>query len=227
MRTPGDELAHVAGFCLGEGIVDSPDDIDGIHFSNDHNTNVITLKLNHKKTEQIYKYSDKTQYINNITEPICGSEFIKDLPLSLNPIGKNHVVEIEKSLKLLANLSQHQPLREKTRSAHAAAIYDEQYNLLSIAEDVGRHNAVDKAVGKLFLTKNLNQGVFLVLSSRISYELVQKAARAKIPIILAISKPTSLAVSLASELHMTLASQAKGGGLLIFCGKHRFCNNLQ
>jgi FdhD protein len=87
---------------------------------------------------------------------------------------------------------------------------------------VGRHNALDKAIGKVFLNRNLDEASLLILSSRISYELVQKAARARIPVILAFSRPTSLAVELASKLNMTLACLAKGSGLYIFCGENRF-----
>jgi FdhD protein len=90
-----------------------------------------------------------------------------------------------------------------------------------VAEDVGRHNALDKAIGRLFLDRRLDEAVFLTLSSRISYELVQKAARARVQVILAFSRPTSLAVELASELNMTLACLADSAGLYIFCGEHR------
>ena len=88
--------------------------------------------------------------------------------------------------------------------------------MLSSAEDVGRHNAVDKVIGKLFLNHTLFQAKGLVLSSRISYELVQKAARAEIPIILAVSRPTALAVNLASRLNMTLACLAPKNRTLCF-----------
>jgi FdhD protein len=86
---------------------------------------------------------------------------------------------------------------------------------------VGRHNAVDKAIGKLFLKGDLSRAAVMILSSRVSYELVQKAGRGKIPVILSKSRPTSLAVSLALELNLTLACTSKESGLLVFCGKHR------
>ncbi len=94
--------------------------------------------------------------------------------------------------------------------------------MLSVAEDVGRHNALDKAVGKLFLDYKLDQAALLVLSSRISYEMVQKAARARIPVVIAKSRPTFLAVELASKLNLTLASPAGETGLYIYTGEHRF-----
>jgi FdhD protein len=92
---------------------------------------------------------------------------------------------------------------------------------LTAAEDVGRHNALDKCVGRLFLARRLPLIALLVMSSRISYELVQKAARARIPVIIGNSRPTSLAVALATRLNMTLAARAPGDGMLIFAGEKR------
>jgi FdhD protein len=112
-------------------------------------------------------------------------------------------------------------LRKQTRAAHAAVLYHSKFEFMAAAEDVGRHNALDKVIGKVFLDGELEQAVLLTLSSRISYELVQKAARARIPIILAISRPTALAVQLASELNITLATLADGPGLYVFCGAQR------
>ena len=82
---------------------------------------------------------------------------------------------------------------------------------------MGRHNALDKAIGCLFVDGRLPQARLLTLSSRISYELVQKAARARIPVILAISRPTALAVELATALNITLASLGKGDSLMVYC----------
>ena len=89
------------------------------------------------------------------------------------------------------------------------------------AEDVGRHNALDKAIGKALLEETLDSAALAILSSRISYELVQKAARARIPAIFALSRPTALAVDLATQLNMTLATLVDDEGLYVFCGAHR------
>jgi len=121
----------------------------------------------------------------------------------------------------MADLPTHQPLRQLTRASHAAAIYDTDGVLLSVAEDVGRHNALDKAIGELFLGARLNRAALLVLSSRISYELVQKAARARIPVIMAVSRPTSLALHLAEALDICLAGPAPDDGLLVYTHDRR------
>ena len=120
-------------------------------------------------------------------------------------------------------LPQHQRLYEKTRSSHAAMLFDSKLDPLGVAEDVGRHNALDKAIGKVFMNGHLAKARLAVLSSRISYELVQKAARAHLAILISISRPTGLAVELGRTLNMTLAclSKSKKNGLLVFCGEER------
>ena len=113
------------------------------------------------------------------------------------------------------------PLRDETMASHAAAVYDGNAKMLSVAEDVGRHNALDKAIGKTLLADGLQAAAFVVLSSRVSFEMVQKTARARIPIILAVSRPTALAVKLASQLNMTVACRPKKSGLIVYCGGDR------
>jgi len=222
MRTPGDEIAHAAGFCLGEGIIDNPADIASIAFCNGSDTNVVKVTLKPSGEEKISGHLDRRGYISQTGSWLCGKEMVKELYQMIQPMPDNaDKTEIKAALNCLENLSQHQPLHSITRSSHAAAIYDSDYKILSAAEDVGRHNALDKAIGKIFLEHKLEQAHILTLSSRISYELVQKAARARIPVIFAVSRPTALAVELASELNMTLACFAKEGGLFVFCGEHR------
>jgi FdhD protein len=221
MRTPGEEFEHVAGFCLAEGIIDQPEDIISIGFCDGEDTNVVTVTLTPERRKIISKQLDRREYISQSSCGICGKHLVEELRQILLPIEKEIVINIKKGFDCLENLSEYQPLRSSTRAAHAAALFNKNYTMISIAEDVGRHNALDKAIGKLFLNKNLEEIAFLVLSSRISYELVQKAARARIAIILAISRPTALAISLASALNITLASLAHEKGLFIYCGAKR------
>ena len=221
MRTPGEEHAHVAGFCLSEGIIDEPEDIVSLGFCDGEDTNVVTVTLTSDRQKMIGKQLDRREYISQTSCGICGKHLVEDLRQLLLPLEKKIAIDAEKGLFCLENLNEYQPLRSRTRASHAAALFDLNYTMISAAEDVGRHNALDKAIGKLFLSKNLHQAAFLVLSSRISYELVQKAARARIPIILGISRPTTLAVSLASALKITLASLSHKKGLYIYCRPER------
>ncbi len=224
MRTPGEEIAHVAGFCLAEGVVDSPDDLATIGFCEDDETNVVTVTLVEARREKVKQHLERRGFISQTSCGLCGKEIIEDLYQEIEPIDREIEIDTRKAHQCLEALSDHQPLRNSTLASHGAAIFNADYTLMAVSEDVGRHNALDKAVGKLFLEHKLSQAAFLILSSRISYELVQKTARARIPIILAMSRPTSLAVQLASELNITLASINKKSGLDIFCGQRRLTN---
>ena len=221
MRTPGEEIPQVAGFCLGEGLVDNPEDIQSLAFCDGEDTNVVAVTLTEKRRRAIPDLLDRRQYISQTSCGLCGKEIVEDLYTQIQPLEDETIIDIEQAYKHIDSLSVHQPLREKTRTSHAAVIMNADFRVLSVAEDVGRHSALDKAIGKLFLENRLVEGAVLLLSSRISYELVQKTARAKIPIILAVSRPTALAVTLAEKLNITLICLSKKSGLEIFCGLNR------
>lgn len=221
MRTPGEELAHAAGFCLGEGIVDTPKDMRSLGFCDGTDTNVVAVTLSDERRKAVPEMMDRRQYISQTSCGLCGKEVVADLFQKIQPLDDDVVLGAASVYEEIDKLPSIQPLRRLTKTSHAAAIFTRSFDLLSSAEDVGRHNALDKAVGKLFLEGGVDRAEVLLLSSRISYELVQKAARAKIPVILAVSRPTSLAVELAEGLNMTLVCLAKEAGLDIFCGGHR------
>jgi len=221
MRTPGNEKAHVAGFCLGEGIVDDPADMTNLALCDGADANVIAVTLTAKRRKRIADHLDRRTYISQTSCGICGKSIVDDLVQALTPVADGEPLDGNRALDCLRRLDEHQPLRDKTRAAHGAALYDQNLALLSAAEDVGRHNALDKAIGRLFLDGRLWRAQLLTLSSRISYELVQKSARARIPVILAISRPTALAVELATALNITLASLGKGDRLMVYCHAQR------
>jgi len=221
MRTPGDELPHVAGFCLAEGIVDSVDDFKTLAFCDGTDTNVVTVTLKPSRVKSVSDLLERKGFISQTSCGLCGKELIKDINQTIRPLPDKIKIDINKALLCLESLSENQPLRKETKASHAAALFTSGCKLLAAAEDVGRHNALDKVIGKLLLAKKLNRASLLVLSSRVSFELVQKAARAAIPIILAVSRPTDLAVKLATELNMTIACLARDAGLYIYCGEKR------
>lgn len=222
MRTPGEEIAHVAGFCLGEGIIDSPADYASIATCDAESANVVTVTLNPSRRKSIGGILDRRSYVSQTSCGLCGKELVQDLYQQIRPISAGTAVSISTALKGLDSLSAHQPLRSRTHASHAASLWDAHGDLITVAEDIGRHNALDKAIGKAFLDGRLPQIAFLIMSSRLSYELIQKAARARIPIILSVSRPTGLAVELAARLNMGIACLAPGEGVYIFCGHERF-----
>ncbi len=221
MRTPGEENAHVAGFCLSEGIVDSMDDLATFGYCTDTQGNVATVTLDSKRRHAVSRLLERRGFVSQTSCGICGKEMIKELQQALRPISDAGQFTAERVRACLQTLSERQKLYARTRASHAAALFDATPEMLAMSEDVGRHNALDKAVGTALINGDLAKACFGILSSRISYELVQKAARAKIPILIGMSRPTALAVQLAGELNMTLACDNKHGGLAVYCGLDR------
>ena len=221
MRTPGNETSHIAGFFLTEGIIDTPDDLMSISFGDDNNNNIVAVRLKPSKQNRLSRSSAMHGFSTPSAYTGSSEEMEIDFPPFVYPMTDETSVDIKEALFRLEKLSEHQPLRQATGAAHAAVIYSSDFELLSVAEDVARHNALDKAIGKLFLERSLDQASFLTMSSRLSYELIKKAGRARIPIIFSVSRPTARAVSLATHLNMTIACLARKSGLYIFCGTHR------
>jgi FdhD protein len=221
MRTPGEEVSHVAGFCLAEGLVDEPEDFAAVGYCNEPGSNMATVSLQPARREKVEPLLKRRGFISQTSCGICGKELIKDLCQNLVPIADNLKINVREALECVGQLPLHQKLYEKTRGSHAALVFDSKLQLLAMAEDVGRHNALDKVIGKVFMDGRLASACLAVLSSRISYELVQKAARAQLAIVLGMSRPTALAVELGQSVNMTLACPDKQNGLLVFCGKER------
>jgi len=200
MRTPGDEVFHAAGFCLAEGIIDAPDDIDEIIFDEQLDENEIDVRITSERREQIPDVLKRRVFVSQTSCGICGKQLVEDLYQKMTPVESNFAIDIGRIEGCLNALTEHQECHKVTRSAHAALILDEQLAPISFAEDVGRHNALDKAIGKCLMNRQLSVASVLVLSSRVSYELVQKAARARLPLIISYSRPTAIAAEMAVGL---------------------------
>jgi len=221
MRTPGEEHYFAAGFCLAEGIADSPDDFETIGYDEAEDPNVIDIWLKPERREKIPDILGRRAFVSQTSCGICGKEMIKDLYQKVTIAEDGFEIEIERLIECVNKLSEEQSHYQTTRGSHAALIYNDQLEIVSFAEDVGRHNALDKAIGKAFLNGQLSQGRMLVLSSRISYELVQKAARAHLPIMISHSRPTTLAVEMGLALNITIAFCPDESELTIVCNEHR------
>jgi FdhD protein len=222
MRTPGDEIHHAAGFFLSEGLVNHRDNFTTIGYCTEEGVNVVTATLQPERKKVVKDLLDRRGFVSQTSCGICGKELIKDIHQIVKPVGKQVKISIQDIATCFEKLVDMQSLYKTTRGAHAAMILDTRLNSLSFAEDVGRHNALDKAIGGVFMDSRLHEAALAVMSSRISYELVQKAARAGLEMIVALSRPTALAVDLASQLGMTLACLGKGDVVMIFCGQDRF-----
>ncbi|UCF56285.1 MAG: formate dehydrogenase accessory sulfurtransferase FdhD, partial [Deltaproteobacteria bacterium] len=225
MRTPGEEIFHAAGFCLAEGLVDRPEDFATVGYCDEMDPNVVSIKLRPERRKKVSALLKRRGFVSQTSCGICGKEMIKDLCQILTPITDEVKFNVSQAIACADQLAQYQDLYEKTCSSHAVMLYDSQLGVLAVAEDVGRHNALDKAIGKVFMGGQLAKARLAVLSSRISYELVQKAGRAQLPVLVSFSRPTVLAVELAQKLNMTLACMKYESGLLVFCGEERLISD--
>ena len=221
MRTPGDEMAHVAGFCLGEGLIDAADDFASLGYCRDLDPNVVEVRLTPARLEKVAGLVERRGFVSQTSCGICGKELVEDLQQALDPVRDVVRFAPEQLWELTEKLLDHQVHYARTRGSHATLLLNEALAPISFAEDVGRHNGLDKAIGKLVLQENLEQAAVAVLSSRISYELVQKTARARLGVLVSKSRPTALAVALGDSLGMTLACNARVGELNVYCGGAR------
>jgi FdhD protein len=221
MRTPGDEIFHAAGFCLTEGLIEKKEDLVTIGYCNDIHDNAVDVSLHPKRVKQVGALLKKQGFISQTSCGICGKEMIDDIRKIVTPTTDQTKISADQVVQCIDKLGQFQDLFKKTHASHAAMLLDSQLEVLSMAEDVGRHNALDKAIGKALMHLKLSKAKIAVLSSRISYEMLQKAGRACIPIVIGISRPTALAVKLGRELNMTIVSVGKSSDLRVYCGKNR------
>lgn len=224
MRTPGDEVAHTAGFCLAEGLVETFEDIATIGFCEQDFTNVATVTLTESRRKIVEPLLERKGFVSQTSCGICGKEVVKDLQQIISPLSVKTRFSVKNIMACVNTLPDYQYLHKKTRAAHAAVIFDNQIRMLAHAEDVGRHNALDKAIGKVFAESKIESAVFVLMSSRLSYELVQKAARAGIELMVGISRPTALAVELAKSVNITL-TWVRGERLTVFCNEERLFNH--
>jgi FdhD protein len=221
MRTPGEEVFHAAGLCLAEGVVDSPDDFKTIGYDEQLDPNVVDIWLNPERREKVHDVLKRRVFTSQTSCGICGKEMIRDLQQILTPAENGFEIGMDRVFDCIGKLGENQKNYRTTRCSHAAALLDDRLELISFAEDVGRHNSLDKAIGKALMDRKLSRARIAVLSSRNSYELVQKAARARLPVMISVSRPTALAVEMGKALNMTLAFTAGESELVLVCGEQR------
>lgn len=221
MRTPGDEIAHAAGFCLSEGLVESPEDFASIGFCSDIDENSVTVTLNEGRKKLVSAQLARGGFLSQTSCGICGREMIEDLTNNLKILKEESEISYGQVIECVEKFFKHQEYYVRTRGTHAVMLFDSSLDIIVKAEDVGRHNAMDKSIGALFLGNRLSDVYLAVVSSRISFEIIQKAARAGIPILISISHPTSMAVELGLKLNMTLVCLDKKSGFIVPCGEQR------
>lgn len=206
MRTPGNDFELAIGLLYNEGIVASKGEIKTICYCADvedpeQQFNVVTVEL-YERYRGTHK--DRSFYSSSACG-VCGTSSIQQLALRAPTVTSSLSITTSTLVSLPKAMKPYQKIFDKTGGLHGVGIFSSTGNLEIVREDIGRHNALDKAIGHYFLEEKLplNDKV-LALSGRIGFELVQKAAVAQIPIIVAVSAPSSLAVKTAQDLGITL-----------------------
>ena len=229
MRTPGCDAELAAGFLFTEAIIHSADDIVSIEpcgppASDSGNHNVIRVEL--KTGVDVDLDRLQRHFYTTSSCGVCGKASLDALRVTgQEPMVETNIVFSEDVLVAMPDrLRSIQTTFEETGGLHAAGAFDTDGNLVACMEDVGRHNAVDKVIGRLLLDGKLPANTLgMMVSGRASFELMQKTLVAGMPLLAAVSAPSSLAVQLAREFKMTLVGFLRGENFNIYSGDERIC----
>ena len=227
MRTPGDDEDLVRGFLYNEQIIEDINHIDAIESFGDkvgqyNIQNKILATLNNSQNVNIAKI--KRDFLTNSSCGVCGKSSLdaleiikKEKPSSSEPkITKDIIIQ---SPDILRN---NQSEFSKTGGIHASGLFDKNGKLISIREDVGRHNALDKLIGSVLKNNQLKPtNQFITCSGRLNFELVQKVLMTNIGIMIGVGAPTSLAIDLANKFDMTLIGFVKGDSFNIYTNNQK------
>jgi FdhD protein len=225
MRTPGADFELAAGFLYGEGIISSPDDVQKISYCVDADAeqryNIVNVEL--RGGRDYDPRSLERHFYTTSACGVCGKASLEQLELRGCPVippGPEVAPEVIYSLP--EKLREAQGLFEVTGGLHAAALFDAEGGLVALREDVGRHNATDKLVGWALLEGRLPLGDHIVMvSGRSSFEILQKCLAAGVPVVCAISAPSSLAVEVARRFNMTLVGFLRGNRFNVYSAPER------
>jgi FdhD protein len=222
MRTPGHDRDLAAGFLFTEGLLQHPSQIANIH---EDGRGTITITL--APGVEIDKDSLVRSFYRTSSCGVCGKASIDALRIAGSrslPYGEP-LIDPGSLFDLPNELRRVQPIFERTGGLHAAGLFNAEGKVLSTREDVGRHNAVDKLIGAAFLENRVPlSGHILMLSGRVSFELVQKAVMAGIPVIAAIGAPSSLAIATARRFNLTLVGFLRDRRFNVYAGEPRLRN---
>lgn len=211
MRTPGDDRNLAAGFLLSEGVICGAEDVQSIEEGG--SPNVVDVKLSEQRARAVPNLlSQRRQVVMNSSCGMCGRRSLESLAIDRPPVASSLKISREIVQSLPETLRKAQRAFAETGGLHAAGLFDGDGRLELSAEDVGRHNAVDKLIGRMLVDGRLPlERSLLFVSGRSSFEIVQKAFLAGIPIVAAVSAPSSLAIELARTAGITLLGFVRDG----------------
>jgi FdhD protein len=224
MRTPGADRELAAGFLFAERVIAGADDLGAIQHCLDGEReaqNVVNVTLAHGSDDRLSRLlDDRRQVTTNSSCGLCGRRTIESLATDAGPIHASWSVPAAAVTQMPALLRERQAVFDETGGLHAAGLFlvdGARGRLVDVAEDVGRHNAVDKIVGRMLMREALPLSAYMLcVSGRTSFEIVQKALFAGIPLVAAVSAPSTLAIDLAQEFGITLIGFLRGGSFTIY-----------
>jgi FdhD protein len=228
MRTPGHDFELASGFLFSEGFLSGREAIHEVTYCQSPETqeyNIVTVRLRDGHT-----FSDDLLNRNFYTSSscgVCGKASLEAVSTKGCEVLPRGLLTLEASLllRLPDLLLKNQKGFQKTGGLHAAGLFDEHGTLTVLREDVGRHNAVDKVIGKALLDGDLPlENRILVVSGRTSFEILQKTVSARIPVLVAVGAPSTLAVELARKFNVTLVGFARGERFNLYAGGDRVGN---
>jgi FdhD protein len=217
MTSPGDRRALAVGFLFSEGVIDGMQHIDLLEECSD-SPDVIRVRLSKNAPGTAGK--ERNMLIVSSCG-FCGAEDLEQRLNALSKVGDNLRLG-GRMLRLVAGtMREGQPLFKECGGTHAAGIFLPAGESLAIAEDIGRHNALDKAIGKCMLSDRSPEGCLVMLSGRVSLEMIVKCARAGIELISAVSAPTSFAIQAAEQCRITLCAFVRDTRATVFTHPYR------
>jgi FdhD protein len=226
MRTPGNDAELAVGFLRTEGLVVSRDDVliarECVSPRSGGACNVVEVAL----AKPFDGSRLKRNFFATSSCGICGKASIEQIAVQCPPVEPGPVVPRSVLVELPGAMRQSQAVFDRTGGLHAAGLFDASGRLLALREDVGRHNGVDKLIGRAFLDGELPLADRIMLvSGRTSFEILQKAAMAGIPFVCAVSAPSSLAISIAEKFGITLVGFLRGASFNVYAHPERIDEN--
>jgi FdhD protein len=231
MRTPGHDLELSLGLMFSEGILRAPGDVSAVHISAEAGETETGIRVEADLVESNQvdvrfigepRRKPERSMLSSSACGVCGTVLIEDLRRDLAALPGGPEVDPSLLPGLVDILREGQGVFDRTGGLHAAGLFDKTGKLLCVREDIGRHNAVDKVVGRALLDGNLPASTsILVVSGRAGYEIVQKSISAGIPVLAAVGAPSSLAVALAREFNQTLVGFLRGDRFNVYAAHER------
>lgn len=224
MRTPGHDFELAVGFLFTEGIIATPGDLRTVKYCEldlpEQLYNIVTVEVAQPFDEALARRA----MVTSASCGICGTESIDQLLTCTTPLREDEgpVLSAEVLLGVADAVRKSQPTFDRTGGLHASALFNDRGEITIVREDIGRHNAVDKVIGQAVMNKQVPLTKFgLFCSGRLSFEIIQKAAMARIAMIAAVGAPSSLAVETAEKLGITIVGFLRDGKANIYTHPQR------